>query len=236
MNNNFSLQRIKYLLLADWIENRKFFLLGAGALFIGLIAIQLLLGIRSIETQLAYFYLGGFVVFVYYCQYISNKVHKSKGLFYTLPANNLEKYLSFLLEGLFFFVGFSCVFWIGLFMLKAFGGSFTIVKFSQLYMGVSDIGLLCLVPSILFLSHLVFRRYAMLISFAGISLFVLLVGWISLKVLLVSVDYWSDPYSISNSALEALDFLMQSFTPALLVCSFVVLYVGYLKFKKKELR
>lgn len=237
MDTNFSLYRIKHLLLADWIENKKSLLLGAGVLFIILISILLLNDVNSGRTnvQAAYFFIAGLSVFVYYCQFISKKVHKPKGIFYTLPANNAEKYLVFMLEGAIFFAGFFLIFWAGLFIIKLFIPHFVMIKMSELYHGISSIGMMAFLSSIIFLSYLTFRKHALLISFAGLGLYVALFSGALFKVLSMTADI-RQPYFISSFAFDAFEFLKQYLTPALLVASVIILYIGYLKLKEKELR
>lgn len=237
MDTYFSFNRIKYLLQADWIEHKKNLLLSLGGVSLVWISILYFVGLGSVKTnfQGAFFYIGGFITFIYYCYFISKKIHQPKGLYYTLPASNQEKYFALLLEGLLFFVVFALIFWLGLFIFKLFAPSFTMINISQLYHGISHIGLLLFVSSIIFLSHITFRKLALLISFAGIALYVLLFAGVSMKIITMTTDIF-EPYFISSFAYDAFGIMKQLFTPVLLIATIVVLYVGYLKLKEKELR
>lgn len=234
MNTTFSFYRIKHLLLADWIENKKSVLLGAGVLFIGLISIILLIGIDSVKAQGSYFFISGFFVFIYYCRFIGKKIHQFKAIYYTLPAGNIEKYTTFMLEGLAFFLGFFFIFEAGLFTLKLFFPDFILITPSELYRGVSSISLLIFVESLIFLSHLTFRKNATLICFAGIALFVIIIGGIFSKLILANNFFHS--FFTSASFDETYGVMKQLISPALLVASIVVLYIGYIKLKVKQLR
>jgi hypothetical protein len=238
MDTYFNLNRIGYLLRADWIENKKSLLLTLGGVSLVWIACLYLIwhGYTESSFQQAFFYIGELITFIYYCRFLSKKVHQPKGLYYTLPASNQEKYFILLFEGLLFFLGFTGIYWLGLFLFKFFSPDFPVMSLSELYYGYAGINpipipiLLCM-SSIIFLSHLTFRKLAFLISFTGMALYVLLFIGVAWKV-----GYMITDGVYNDIASEAFNFMRQLFVPALLVVTLIVFYIGYLKLKEKELR
>jgi hypothetical protein len=245
MDTYFNLNRISYLLRADWIEHKKNLLLSLGGVSLVWIALLYFKGLDSMGTQLhdntgiqlqkTFFFIGGLITFIYYCRFISKKIHQPKGLYYTLPASNQEKYFTLLFEGLLFFLAFAAIFWLGLFLFKLFSPAFSLISLSELYHGIISIGLLLFVSSIIVLSHIAFRKHAVLICFTGIAVYVLLFVYVSMKVLSVNTVGFH-PFIKSSFANEAVGFMKLVCTPTLLVATIVVLYIGYLKLKEKELR
>ncbi|MDR3140903.1 MAG: hypothetical protein LBU37_04150 [Tannerellaceae bacterium] len=238
MDTYFNLKRIGYLLRADWIEHKKslLFCLG-GVSFVWIASLYFIWSGRTeANFQKAFFFIGELVTFIYYCRFISKKIHQPKGLYYTLPASNQEKYFTLLFEGLLFFLAFAGIFRLGLFLFKLFSPGFSVVSLSGLYDGYDGIShapiaiLLCL-SSIIFLSHITFRKFASLIGFTGIALYILLFAGVSWKV--VSTLTNDTGVTFVN---EAICFMRQLFTPVLLIVTIVVLYIGYLKLKEKEQR
>jgi hypothetical protein len=237
MDTCFNLNRIIYLLQADWIEHKKNLLLSLSGVSLVWIAMLYFIGLSSTGTtfQGAFFFMGGLVTFIYYCRFISKKIHQPKGLYYTLPASNQEKYFTLLFEGLLFFLVFVLIFWLGLFLFKLLAPAFTVINLSELFHGVSSAGLLFFISSIIFLSHITFRKFASLISLTGIALYILLFVSASIKIMSITTDILH-PSFISSFAYDTFNFMKQLFTPVLLIATIVVLYVGYLKLKEKELR
>ncbi len=237
MNTNFSLHRIKLLLLADWIEYKKSFMLAMGVLFLVIIAISFIgqMGSNSQAGQATIFILGGLITFVYYCRHIGRKIHQPKGLYYTLPASNEEKYFTILLESLVYFISFLIVFWLAMYVRKLFAHHFNVLSISELYIKTNGIGILLFFSSLLFLSHMTFKKHPMLIGFAGIAAFQLLFITVMVKVFPSFAEIYN-PYFISSFVSDTFMFLFNYMTPILLICTIVVLYVGYLKLKEKELR
>ncbi|MDR0748071.1 MAG: hypothetical protein LBF62_00690 [Tannerellaceae bacterium] len=235
MDTYFNLKRIGYLLQADWIEHRKSLLLCLGGVSLVWIAILYFAGPGDLATnhQRNFFYVGGLVTFIYYCRFAGKKIHQPKGLYYTLPASNQEKYFTLLLEGVLFFLAFTVVFWVWLFLFKLLAPAFSVITPSGLYDGVTPTVLLVFISSVILLSHITFRKHATLIGFTGMALYVLLFAGVALKIVPAVIDG-----SVADAAYlrKAFKFMMQLFTPVMLATSIVVLYIGYLKLKEKELR
>jgi hypothetical protein len=239
MNTYFNLNRIGYLLQADWIEHRKSFLLSMGGSLLVWITLLYFNG-GGTEAQRLSFFLGELITFIYYCRFISKKIHQPKGLYYTLPASNQEKYFVLLFEGILFFLAFAAIYGLGLFLFKLFSPSFVMVSLFSLYAGTEPIGLLLvlLLSAIIILSHITFRKLATLIALMGTALYLLLL--ISTLVKVVSMVSSDGGFNLANLtpefALEASLFMKQLFVPVTLAATIVVLYIGYLKLKEKELR
>jgi hypothetical protein len=242
MDTYFNLNRISYLLRADWIEHKKNLLLSLGGVSLVWIALLYFKGLGDMGLQKAFFFIGGLITFIYYCRFTGKKIHQPKGLYYTLPASNQEKYFTLLFEGLLFFLIFTGIFWLGLFLFKLFVPAFIMVSPSELYHVVSLVDFLpfmfaiALISSIIFLSYITFRKFALLISITGITLYVLLyVGtWIKIFDYLHQSDFvMSFTGEVTG---EATDLIKQLLTLVLLAATIVVLYIGYLKLKEKELR
>ena len=116
MNNKISLQRIKLLLRADWIEHKSQAVFAIGAFLVALIVFFLLtLGDTTMKefTRKQYFFygIGLFCYFIYFCRYAGKKVHSSKGLYLTLPANTIEKFVTLLVEGFLLIALFHLMLW-----------------------------------------------------------------------------------------------------------------------------
>jgi hypothetical protein len=235
MDTYFNLNRISYLLRADWIEHKKSLLLSLGGSLLVWIALLYFYGSET-KGQRISFFLGGLITFIYYCRFISKKIHQPKGLYYTLPASNQEKYFTLLFEGLLFFLAFATIFWLGLFLFKLFSSTFSLISLSELYHGIISIGLLLFVSSIIVLSHITFRKHAVLISFTGIAVYILLFVYVSIKVLFVDTVRFRSFIESSFANEAVVEFMKLICTPVLLAATIVVLYIGYLKLKEKELR
>ncbi|MDR1201139.1 MAG: hypothetical protein LBL58_05840 [Tannerellaceae bacterium] len=234
MNTYFNLNRVNYLLRVDWVEHRKSLLLGLGGVLLVWIALLYFVEPKA-NVQSGFFFVGGLAVFIYYCRFIGKKIHQPKGLYYTLPASNEEKYFTLLVEGLLFFLVFVGIFWLGLGLFKLLSPAFVGIGLTELCYDVIPLELWGVVSSVIFLSHIAFRKYALLIVVTGIALYVLLFTGVSLKIVSVASDAFN-PYFMSSFAYEALDFMKSIAAPVLVVATIVVLYIGYLKLKEKELR
>jgi hypothetical protein len=232
MDTYFNLNRIGCLLRADWIEHRKSLLLCLGGVALVWIALLYFNEPYNANTSLqkAFFFIGGFVTFIYYCRFTGKKIHQPKGLYYTLPAGNEEKYFTLLLEGFLFFLAFAGIFWSGLLLFSLFTPDFSMIGLSELYQDATLISLLLLLSSVIFLSYITFRKFALLIGVTGIVLYVSVYAGIWIKIL----DHRSY-LSLLFTNWEA-GVAKQAGTQVLLVAAIVVLYIGYLKLKEKELR
>ena len=135
MNDKISLQRIKLLLRADWIEHRTqvSFVIGsflAAFIVFFLITLQGDATTRDFIRKQYFFYgLGLFGYFVYYCRYVGTKVHTPKGLFLTLPANTMEKFSALLLEGFILIAVFHLLLWLALYGVSLIMPNYSVISF-----------------------------------------------------------------------------------------------------------
>jgi hypothetical protein len=236
MNTNYNLRRILLALRADWMEYKKNYLLIMGVLFLVWMLILFIVHInKSSDTPLGFWAIGMLVVLVTFCQHAGRKIHRQRERFLMLPANTGEKYTALLLEGLAYFGGFQIVFWLGFWIWKPFIASLPIPSLSYIDANGSESAVF-FIASLLFLSHLTFRRHASLIMVGGLVAYVFL--------FVTAAIYIVGGTELSRGRLEAyypfyrgtLDFLGSYFTPAMIVSTLVVMYASYLKVKEKELR
>jgi hypothetical protein len=232
------------MLQADWIEHKKGLLFSIGLLFLIWILI-LWASLRfgsgvGTEAQHNFFFCICFGALIAFCSFAGRKVFRSKGLYYTLPAGNGEKYFTLLLEGLIYFLAFHLVFWGALYVCKLFVAWFEVIPFQLYYIdsesqAMGSESLLTFLASLFFLSYLSFRRRPFLIALGGIvgysCLFALLL-FKCISGLVTSTGTYLDTSSVS----DAFTLMFAGFRPAMLVSTAVVMYVAYLKLKERELR
>ena len=102
--NNFSFQRIKLLLKADYTEYKIYLYYALGA-FAAIISVAFIIMNMEdtergkLQIQYSLFWLMLFSCSTYFCQYVGRKVHEYKNTYLTLPARTSEKYVVILLEG-----------------------------------------------------------------------------------------------------------------------------------------
>lgn len=243
INTDFSLQRIGWLLRKDWIEHKKSIAYASGIFLIVLFPFLWLntkvAGISE-SKQAGIYLLGSLGCFLYYCQFVGKKVHFAKGLYLALPASTAEKYVALLLEAIFLFAGFNLLYWASLHFWSAIYPAVAPIGLSETYLGKPGSSLLFFAASLVFLSYLSFKKYALGIALAGMAAAIgVLIGMVALVVhsqindtSLFANGIWIDPNTLSSTA----DFIKENISIALGVSIFVVLYIGYLKLKEKESR
>jgi hypothetical protein len=226
------------MLQADWIEHKKGLLFSLGLLFfIWTLILWALLrfgGGVSVDTQHVVFFCTCFGALIAFCKFAGQKVFRSKGLYYTLPAGNGEKYFTLLLEGLIYFIAFNLVFWSVLYLCKLFAPGFEVIPFHSTAFNDAD-SLTVFLASLFFLSYLSFRKRPALIALGGIF------GYFCLSaLLLIKCISWmatsTDPYFAVSSVGDTQGLLSVGFRSVMLVSALVVMYVAYLKLKERELR
>lgn len=242
MKNQLSLQRIKYLLLADWMENKtKFlYLMGAymAALLIFIVSVINSGTVIFRSEQLQGFYiLGGLGTFIYYCNYAGKKVHFPKGVYMTLPASTLEKFLSILTVG-------SIIALIYILLVHII--TFTTIIIAQENIAIEWQKISDLLPfflpialfmsSLFFLSYITFSKHAFLIAICG-SAMMMIAGTLLARFLLNGMLFF-DPATITAESplMNMFKFIWLYYGRILIIATIVILYVAYLKLKEKELR
>ncbi|MDR0995615.1 MAG: hypothetical protein LBL81_04920 [Tannerella sp.] len=248
MEKKFSFIRVKYLLQADWIAYRSSALRTIGILLIIWLFLlwQVLPPVSSGNFSFGFsyqavfqamFWGGGFVTLIAFCRLAGRKVFRSKGLFYTLPANNLEKYVSLLLEGLAYFLSFQFVYWFGLIVWKLiFPGSFDL-PYSLMTIHVRELQDLHLffyaamffLSALFFLAHLSIPKHPLLIGFAFIFLYMFVVGQVLKGILFYQNKLYAG--GVKDDRLFTCGWALMLFLAAIWI-----LYIAYLKLKERELR
>ncbi|MDR1779432.1 MAG: hypothetical protein LBR50_01710 [Tannerella sp.] len=250
MKSKFSLQRIGLLIRADYIEQKRGFLLSMGIIFLVWIFLLWLtygLGSSSDDAmQKLFLFTGSFCTLILFCRLAGNKLHRSKGMFLTLPANNTEKYTALLLDCVIFYAGFQVVYWAGIALGKIFMPSMPLIEITVNNGSGFGETLLFLLASFIFLSYMTFRKYAFLkvvgwmISFE----FIFLVTFVNFLKYSGVADRIKPSLIEGDQAVNNLERVITDGMPELLtwsvwsfaIASVIVLYIAFLKLKEKELR
>lgn len=233
MNTQFSIQRIGLLLRKDWIEYRKKVMLYV-LIFIGVFAICLLWPMRDSLNAFnpSSLYLFGLIgSAIVYFRYVSQAVHQPKGLFLTLPANTSEKFVTLLLEGVTIFIVFHGLFWAAV----GFGSWILPIKqfdMANLWYELSGLSVSLFLSSIMFLSFVSFRKFAL-----GITICI----YFSMLAALVGVVYLLQDIVLKSNGEVDFNLDFETWIPNLVVPIFSlltigVLYLAYIRLKRKELR
>ncbi|MDH6304297.1 hypothetical protein M2459_001029 [Parabacteroides sp. PF5-5] len=237
MDTNFSLHRILLLLKADWIEHRKNYLFSMGALLLVWLFIIFILKLKTTDVgqQAAVFVFGGLVTFLFYCRHVGNKVHKSISRYYTLPASTLEKYLTLLIEGCIFFITYLVIFYSGLLVWKLITPEAPIITLKDItFKNGSESGIFFL-TSLIFLSYMTFRKHAFLIAIAGLATYIAVFAGFYVRILKAIHDN-NQGFFKSSFLFDSFEFGATLYTPLMILFSVIMLCIGYLKLKEKELR
>lgn len=243
MSNTFSLNRIKLLLRADWIEHRIKLIYHIGATIAGVLCYFLLVYANYdgnlIRIQNIAFVFGTVGTLINYCKYISNKIHQPKGLFLTLPANTIEKYVVLLLEGILLVFIFALIFWAGLPVISLFIANIPpIWPWGMWTFG--NLSLYCFFFSLFFLSYITFRKHAVTITIvciaATIASFIGLIFLVRYLVITYLGTDYNLPESIQKIAESILYFVKDYHGYLLSALNLFIFYRAYLKLKRKELR
>lgn len=243
MSNTFSLNRIKLLLRADWIEHHARISFHIGAVIAGmvvyfLIALNSAGNINPERKQFLAFIFGFIGTLIYYCRYIGSKIHQPKGLFLTLPANTIEKYAVLLIEGILIVLLYQFTFWIGLYAISLFIPNFPVMNVWVIQNNF-PLSIGAFVFSLLFLSFVTFRKHAFVIAICGYAVFI--TGLVGLIYVLSGMINGDMPCEINffaemNPFMNTVSFLGKYYVYMFSSATLVVFYIAYLKLKEKELR
>ena len=235
MNTNFSLSRIKLLLRADWIEHKKSFLLSMGVLLLIWLFLLFVGEVSKTNTQAACFFIGGLIMLNNFFRHAGQKVHKQKNRYYTLPASTVEKYTTLLLEGCIYIITYVSLYFFGLMACMLYVPESIFIALSSFFNhNGSESGLL-LFLSLVFLSYLTFRKHALLIAIAGLVAYTGLFVGVFARLVLENTITWPN-YFNSSFIPDTFRFLSDYYTLVMLISTLIVMYIGYLKLKEKELR
>lgn len=237
MNTEFSLHRIKLLLLTDKKQFKQY-LLSTGA-YIAVYIIYLIIFSFKIgqevftDRDFSLYRTGLIIYFIFFCILANQKVHQTKGLYLTLPASAAEKYITLLLEGflllLLFHISFSIVQYAISLFIPGFPapGMFGMLKYIKI-----PASIFLFIASTVFLSFITFRKYAAPIIIGIYALIFTASVFLLINPASREDGHMDKPTLLSNS----LDFLIQHYGIILYTATLVVLYIGYLTLKRKQIR
>lgn len=239
--NNFSFQRIAWLLKADYIGHKIYLYYASGA-FVAIICSAF--AIMSLEdtdpgklkVQYLLFWFMLFSCSVCFCRYAGKKVHGYRNTYLTLPARASEKYAVILLEGVLLLSLLYGLFVGCMYLPHLFGLNYPLLGNGLLTGKFSPFVALFLI-ALMFLSYLSFRKYAFLVTIGGyigilvsIYLFLGCFGERSVQANPVSSFFEMTPFSYT------LEWLARYHPAAMGIATVLMLYIGYLKLKEKEVR
>lgn len=242
MHTNFSLQRIKLLLLADKTELfRQYFLsmLSYIAFVIAYLVITKLLfhNEHEAEQKIVLFHtLGVFLYFFFFCRFVNQKVHQVKGQYLTIPASTVEKYIALLIEVTILLLFFHLLYHISIYFISLLISDFPAMGVNNI---LDKIPVSCyfFLASTLFLSNITFRKYADLIVIVSYSFLAFAFGILARPILRAVREPQGDVCMIETTPLYYLyNFLIQYHGIILYAATLVVLYISYLKLKEKQIR
>lgn len=243
MNQHFSLQRVQWLLRKDWIEHKKSIFYAMGAYLLALVPfiwISTRTGsMNMVNKQLFFYGLGLAGSFFYFCKFAGGQVNFPKGLYWTLPASQEEKYGALLLEGLLFIVSFNLLFWFSIGIWGMIFPEYQMVGWKDIYKPMRGAGLIWLLASLLFYCYIRFKKYAFARWIGGLAGTLGVLGCILYLIarygrgLLKAVFGFAEAHDWVGSVFH----FMATYIPVWLgVCVLGVLYGAYVTFKRKEMR
>lgn len=240
MHTNFSLQRIKLLLLADKTELfRQYFLsmLSYIAIAIAYIVIAKYLFHNEHEAnhRIFFFYkIGVFIYFVFFCRFVNQKVHQVKGQYLTIPASTVEKYITLLIELTLLLLFFHFLYYISIYFISIFIPYLPAMEVNNIR---EQIPVYLFIASTIFLSNITFRKYANPIVVGSYMFLIFVFVFLARPILRAVRESNGDIYMIETTPLYYLyNFLTQYHGIILYAATLVVLYISYLKLKEKQIR
>ncbi len=243
MNRYFSLQRIQWLLRKDWIEHKKSIFYAVGAYLLALVPFMWIStrtgGMNLVNKQMAFYVLGLLGSFLYFCRYAGRQVHYPKGLYWTLPASTQEKYGTLLVEGVFFLAAFIGLFWLSIGLWGLIFPGYQMVDWEMLYTPSRGLAFGGFMASWLFYFYIRFKKHAFALwigSLAAVAAGMVGILYLSVRYLHEGirkmVEYMSDKEWLAS----ALHGVATYIDVVWVLLTLVVLYAGYLNFRRKELR
>lgn len=239
MNTNFSLQRIRLLLQADKTEQLQHYIPSIS----GFIAISITFMVITflffnsqeiIQREYMFYRIGLLVYFYGFCQLVNKKVHQSKGPYLTIPASSAEKYTVILTSGILTMLLFCLSFYISLYVVTIFIPDFPIVGKHDIPKIIKiPIPLCAFIASTVLLAYITFRKHALSIIIGVYAFLISVCGLLFVFILRVL----GEPFIFETPLFNDINkFLAQYYGIILYFATLVVLYIGYLKLKGKQIR
>ena len=244
MKNTINLNRIKLLLRADWIEHDKKILFHIGAIIAGILIYYFLVvtdsesGEISAKSQQLAFIFGTIGTLIYYCRYVGIKVHQPKGLFLTLPANCIEKYVALLIEGILLLLIYILIFSAGFYIISLFI-SFPLFMPWDIKTS-APASFFLFIFSLFFLSYITFRKYAIVITICSIAATVAAfvgLGFLCKYILINYIVVDNEIPEGLQDVFKGLFYVLSNYYNYLFyTATLAVFYLAFLKLRRKELR
>lgn len=236
MNDILSFKRILLVLRADWIEYKKSLCIALGVMALILIALY---WIGDTPSGQGFYYGCTLATLVYFWQIVGRKSHRPKGLFLTLPASNVEKYLSLLIEGFVILLVFQLLFWANHLLYGQVYPSYPLLNPGNigLFSNLALLALASFASSLYFLGYMTFRKQPFLITSAGIIISVLV--FVRIYVFFIESNGIVEMLSKDYKKLYGNDMFMPMphlFEATMFIATLVTLYVAYLKLKEREIK
>jgi len=224
MNAIFSFKRIGLILRADWIENRKSWMISMGLL---LLAYVLMMWDQfHVQNNMV----GWTVLFsaILFFNYVGKKIHRSKGLFLTLPASNQEKFIAIWLVALFYIVSCFVVLWCAIGVNNLISG-YPVVELFKTVPKAGTIAVTVFFTCWLFASYVTFRKNAF---FIGVALLIALVAGVARILFEVKTIKFLNSYDWG----EGIGTIFHHYYIVVYLLSAALLYYSYWRLTKKQIR
>lgn len=229
MNTIFDIKRIGLILRTDWIEHKKLFGITAGLL---LVSSMLLLWNTGQRGQFTLFWLGMLITIISYLSFMGKKVNHAKGLWLTLPASTLEKFVSLIIVGLTYILSFVLIYWIASGVSLLANGT-PVVESRSLVISWKASGFILFNVAYFFLCFVIFRKYALGIGMAIQVLIFFIISYI-MNLLVKSGILFS--INIPDKIGNILGELVGYYNPIFYILAIVLFYISYVRLKKKQIR
>lgn len=234
MKHIINFKKVKLLLQTDFVEQRVLLYHYIGTLITIMILFFVLILLmntdcQGIKEQYILYILGFTGTIVTFCRYVGEKVHRPKGLFLSLPANTIDKYAALLIEGGIIIILFHVISGLGCYIYHLYDNSFQIL--SILYvLNAFPLSAMAFIFSSVFLSYVIFRRYALPIV-VGSYILLLLCSSVLENVLRIH-NFTNMGVAMAPLTGCSISFMEIFFYIAALIC----MYIAYLTLEKKEIK
>lgn len=224
MNNIFSLKRVGLILRADWIENRKSWMITMGLL---LLAYVFLLWDRTVvqNNMMGWTLLIAALLFF---NFVGKKMHRPKGLFLTLPASNPEKFVAIWLVAFFYLVSCFLIFW-GVIAVNNLISGYPVVELFRTAPSTGVVALTVFFTCWLFASYVTFRKNAFII---GVALLIALIAGLARILAEVGTIKLLNSYDWG----EGMGSIFHRYDIGFYVLSAALLIYSYWRLTKKQIR
>ncbi|MDL2245934.1 hypothetical protein LJC54_10600 [Parabacteroides sp. OttesenSCG-928-J18] len=228
MNAEFNIKRVGWILRADWKEYTKLI-----SLAVCMIVPSLLVMRSGTEpSQFTGLWFGFFLTLLVYQNYANQKIHHSKGLWLTLPATTLEKYVALLIAGIAYVSAFLLLFHLVRFVLYLLQ-DVPIYSMKQLAEPLKGFGFITLHFAYCLMITTIFRKNALGAAFLIEALFL---GGLAFIVDYLMNGHW-EIYTMGSvfHVFDALYYILgQQADIIFYLFALLFFYIGYVQLKKQQ--